>query len=479
MKRTMALILSGLLMIGLIGCGQKEETPGDTTATETVAVTDATDLLTQVWNSYDDADKFPIGGGDFDNVVMDAPGKYDVSKAEEMDATLGLPQSCATMIDDAASMMNAMMANNFTAGVYHVTDSANVQAVADGLKDTIMSKQWMCGMPEKMIVVAVDDYVISAFGLSAAIDPFKAEISEVYANATCLVDPAIGEAGDVDTAIINLKFANGAVGVIDNSRRAAYGYDQRIEVFGSKGAAVASNDTPTNVVFMGQGEPLDNFENIKKAIELINKNLQISIRRMTLSTSGIVPKIYELAKNDLIPTLAISLHAPNHQIREQIMPIEKKYNIIELKNIYHSYNEMEVLKGISLTVKKGEILGLLGPSGAGKTTLVNILTGQLTQTAGIGRVLGDDTKHITDKTKAQIGIMMDSFGLYQRLTVYDNMQLFGEIYKVDKKKIEETLKKVGLYNARKTTVSNLSKGMRNRLNMARAILAEIRPMRTF
>ena len=77
---------------------------------------------------------------------------------------------------------------------------------------------------------------------------------------------------------------------------------------------LAQNDTDlkiTNVVFMGQGEPLDNFENIKKAIELINKNLQISIRRMTLSTSGIVPKIYDLAKNDLVPTLAISLHAPN------------------------------------------------------------------------------------------------------------------------------------------------------------------------
>lgn len=147
-------------------------------------------------------------------------------------------------------------------------------------------------------------------------------------------------------------------------------------------------------------------------------------------------------------------------------------NIIELKNIYHSYNEKEVLKGISLAVKKGEIIGLLGPSGAGKTTLVNILTGQLSQTAGIGRVLGDDTKHITDKTKTQIGIMMDSFGLYQRLTVYDNMQLFAGIYKVDKKKIDETLQKVGLYDARKTIVSNLSKGMKNRLNMARAILQD-------
>ncbi|MBR3802603.1 MAG: inositol 2-dehydrogenase [Clostridia bacterium] len=77
-------------------------------------------------------------------------------------------------------------------------------------------------------------------------------ITEVYANATCLVDPAIGEAGDVDTAVISLKFENGAIGVIDNCRRAAYGYDQRVEVFGSKGAACASNDTPSNVVLMDE-----------------------------------------------------------------------------------------------------------------------------------------------------------------------------------------------------------------------------------
>lgn len=147
-------------------------------------------------------------------------------------------------------------------------------------------------------------------------------------------------------------------------------------------------------------------------------------------------------------------------------------HIIELKNIYHSYKEKEVLKGISLTVEKGEIIGLLGPSGAGKTTLVNILTGQLSQSAGTGRVLDDDTKHLSDKTKTQMGIMMDSFGLYQRLTVYDNMLLFAGICKADKKKIDVTLKKVGLYNARKTTVSKLSKGMRNRLNMARAILRD-------
>jgi myo-inositol 2-dehydrogenase/D-chiro-inositol 1-dehydrogenase len=76
------------------------------------------------------------------------------------------------------------------------------------------------------------------------------EVEEVSAVGTCLVNPEIAAAGDVDTCIITLKFANGAIGVIDNSRRAAYGYDQRIEVFGSLGAAMAANDTPTNVTIM-------------------------------------------------------------------------------------------------------------------------------------------------------------------------------------------------------------------------------------
>lgn len=74
------------------------------------------------------------------------------------------------------------------------------------------------------------------------------EVEEVYAAANVLVDKEIGKAGDVDTAVITLKFANGAIGVIDNSRKAVYGYDQRVEVFGSKGVATADNKTPDSVV---------------------------------------------------------------------------------------------------------------------------------------------------------------------------------------------------------------------------------------
>ncbi|MDR2159076.1 MAG: inositol 2-dehydrogenase [Treponema sp.] len=78
------------------------------------------------------------------------------------------------------------------------------------------------------------------------------EITEVYAAGAVLVDPEIGRAGDVDTAMVTLRFSNGAIGVIDNSRKAVYGYDQRVEVFGSKGAAVAENDLPNTVKLYGE-----------------------------------------------------------------------------------------------------------------------------------------------------------------------------------------------------------------------------------
>jgi len=93
----------------------------------------------------------------------------------------------------------------------------------------------------------------------------------------------------------------------------------------------------TNIVFMGQGEPFLNFENLRQAIDIFNNDFNIGIRRMTISTSGIVPGIEALAKEDLQITLAISLHAPNHSIREKIMPVEKKYDIKQLMNALKSY----------------------------------------------------------------------------------------------------------------------------------------------
>ena len=95
----------------------------------------------------------------------------------------------------------------------------------------------------------------------------------------------------------------------------------------------------TNIVFMGQGEPLLNLENVLKALEIFNEDFQIGARRITISTSGIIPGIEKLANLNLQSTLAISLHAPNHELRKEIMPIENKYNIQDLKKALKNYIE--------------------------------------------------------------------------------------------------------------------------------------------
>lgn len=95
----------------------------------------------------------------------------------------------------------------------------------------------------------------------------------------------------------------------------------------------------TNIVFMGQGEPLLNLDNVIKALDIFNNDFQIGQRRITISTSGIIPGINRLAGMDLQSTLAISLHAPNHELRKQIMPIEEKYPIDKVKQALKDYVE--------------------------------------------------------------------------------------------------------------------------------------------
>lgn len=95
----------------------------------------------------------------------------------------------------------------------------------------------------------------------------------------------------------------------------------------------------TNIVFMGQGEPLLNLDNVLKAMQIFNENLQIGARRITISTSGIVPQINKLAENEMQSTLAVSLHAPNHQIRKKLMPIEEKYDMQMLKSAMKGYTD--------------------------------------------------------------------------------------------------------------------------------------------
>ena len=93
-----------------------------------------------------------------------------------------------------------------------------------------------------------------------------------------------------------------------------------------------SKERVSNVVVMGTGEPLDNYDNLLRFIRMLSdeKGLHISQRNITVSTCGIVPRMYDLAEEDLQITLAISLHASNQKKREQLMPIARKYSLDEL-----------------------------------------------------------------------------------------------------------------------------------------------------
>lgn len=146
--------------------------------------------------------------------------------------------------------------------------------------------------------------------------------------------------------------------------------------------------------------------------------------------------------------------------------------MIECLELIKSFQEKEVLKGLNLKVEQGEIIGLLGPSGAGKTTLIKILTGQLHPTSGRAKLLGKDTCKLNQEIYKRIGMMLDNFGLYERLTVYDNLMLFARLYELPKKKVDDVLHHVELWEGRKCMVSKLSKGMRGRLALARAVLHE-------
>lgn len=144
---------------------------------------------------------------------------------------------------------------------------------------------------------------------------------------------------------------------------------------------------------------------------------------------------------------------------------------IDVQHIRKKFNDFVALEDVSFSIRKGEIFGFLGPSGSGKTTMIKILTAQLEQTNGVATILGIPAKRMNESVnKARFGILTDNSGLYKRLTVEENLLLYSQLYHLSPSSVDEALQFVNLQTARKKRVSTLSKGMIQRVTLARAIM---------
>jgi len=137
--------------------------------------------------------------------------------------------------------------------------------------------------------------------------------------------------------------------------------------------------------------------------------------------------------------------------------------MIKMNNVIKRFGKQTVLSDVSFEAKEKEIFGMLGPSGAGKTTIINILTNQLKADGGQPRI---------GVAPFETGLMLDEDGLYPRLNCLENLNVFAGIYGISHQKSLQALKSVGLEDAMKKAVNALSRGMRQRLALARAILHE-------
>lgn len=147
-------------------------------------------------------------------------------------------------------------------------------------------------------------------------------------------------------------------------------------------------------------------------------------------------------------------------------------SVIEVNHLVCVFHEKTALEDISFEVEEGEIFGFLGPSGAGKTTTINILTGQLTPKSGTALVLGRESSKLVADDMVNLGIMGDTVGFYEKMSLYQNLAFFARFHRVPMERLEALLRRLDLWESRKTRAEKLSTGMRQRMFLIRAILHE-------
>jgi ABC-2 type transport system ATP-binding protein len=150
--------------------------------------------------------------------------------------------------------------------------------------------------------------------------------------------------------------------------------------------------------------------------------------------------------------------------------------VIDVRGLTKAYNGRKVVDDVSLRVQSGRIVGFLGPNGSGKTTTIRMLCGLLTPDAGEGRCLGYDLRTEGRRIKREVGYMTQRFGLYEDLTLAENLDFIGRVYALPgrRARVEESLRELGLAERRHQLAGNLSGGWKQRLALAACLMHEPR-----
>lgn len=192
MKKMMILCLLVMSIGALSGCGGKKNDTQDNQGNGESQYGEALEVMDAVVKAYGEDELFSMYGGNQENAVMDAPGKFDISKSEELENVYGLPADRSSDIEDAATMVHLMNANTFTGAVYRLKEGVDMNDFADSVKSCILAKQWICGQPDELLIINVDGrYVITAFGVAEIMESFKTNVQAALGGAQVITETPI------------------------------------------------------------------------------------------------------------------------------------------------------------------------------------------------------------------------------------------------------------------------------------------------
>ena len=185
MKKILAIVLALVVVVAAFAACSGDKTPD---AGEAAAYADATEVLTTIFAAYAEENKFPVGGGDEANMSFEAPAKYDYTLTDELNVVAKLPATQSANIEDAATAMHMMNANSFTGAAYKLVAGADAAAFAEEFKAELDNTRWMCGFPEKFIVIKTGDFVVTAYGVADIMDYFKTTATTAITGAEVVLE---------------------------------------------------------------------------------------------------------------------------------------------------------------------------------------------------------------------------------------------------------------------------------------------------